>query len=404
MNVDGWKVLMAWNEPGNSGDRDPWGNRDGAPPDLDEVLGNLKKKFGGVFKGGSGSDQQTPAGVPGSVVFIGLIVLFIGWLLTGFYRITEGYQGVVLRFGEFQTTANPGLHWHIPRPIEKVEKVDIGRLRAVEIGYRENQRSGQLSSVPFESLMLTQDENIIDIKFAVQYQVNDARAFLFNVRDPEGTLQQVAESAIRQQVGQTPMDSILSRNRNQVSVAIFETMQEVLDRYESGLRLSSVNMQDAQPPEQVQAAFADAVKAREDKQRLINEAEAYRNDILPRANGEAARILADADAYRATLMARANGVAQRFTALREAYAEAPDVTRKRLYLETMEEVLAANRKVMIEGDASNNLLYLPLDRMVNEFGNRSTGELSGEPATSSSRVPVEQVDSRSVRRGRESRL
>ena len=320
---------MAWNEPGDSGDKDPWGNRDGAPPDLDEVLGNLRKKFGGAFKaGGGGGDQQPTAGVSGSVVFVGLVVLLVGWLLTGFYRITEGYQGVVLRFGEFQTTAKPGLHWHIPRPIEKVEKVDMGPLRAVEIGYRENSRTGQVSSVPFESLMLTQDENIIDIKFAVQYQVSDARAFLFNIRDPEGTLQQVAESAIRQQVGQTQMDSILSKNRNQVSIAVYETMQEVLDRYESGISLSSVNMQDAQPPEQVQAAFADAVKAREDKQRLINEAEAYRNDILPRANGEAARILADADAYQATLMARANGVAERFTSLREAYAEAPDVTRK----------------------------------------------------------------------------
>jgi len=396
---------MAWNEPGNSGDKDPWGDRDGkGPPDLDEVMKNLQKKVSGIFggdnSGGTGRSGQGAAGIPGGLVIGGLLVALLIWGFTGIYRITEGQQGVVLRFGGFQSIASPGLHWHIPSPIEWVEVVDMGQLRAVEIGYRENSRTGQTGLVPRESLMLTKDENIIDIKFAVQYRIDNAKDYLFNVRDPEGTLQQVAEAAIRQQVGQTDMDSILSENREQVAVAVADTIQELLNLYKSGLVISSVNMQDAQPPEQVQAAFDDAVKAREDKQRLINEAEAYRNDILPRASGEAARIMAEADAYEATLVANARGVAARFTSLREVYEQAPEVTRERLYLETMEDVLSANRKVMIEGDAGNNMLYLPLDRLIKEGDNVKSINLSpsrvSQPMTQGS-AP------RTVSRGRESR-
>ncbi|MEL0082784.1 MAG: FtsH protease activity modulator HflK [Gammaproteobacteria bacterium] len=400
---------MAWNEPGNSGDRDPWGDRGGdGPPDLDEVMKNLQKKVSGIFggdKGGAGDAGGQSGGSSSGVLIGGLLVALIIWGFTGLYRIHEGQQGVVLRFGEFRSISEPGLHWHIPTPIEWVEVVDLGQLRAVEIGYRENTRTGQVGVVPRESLMLTRDENIIDIKFAVQYRVRDAKNYLFNVRDPEGTLQQVAESAIRQQVGQNDMDSILSKNRQQVSDAVAATIQELLDLYQSGLLVISVNMQDAQPPEQVQAAFADAVKAREDKQRLINEAEAYRNEVLPRASGEAARILAEANAYEATLVANARGVASRFTSLREAYEKAPEVTRQRLYLETMEEVLSSNRKVMIEGDAGNNMLYLPLDQLIKKGENVNGNNVksinlspsrASQPMTSSSRP-------RTVSRGRESR-
>ena len=389
---------MAWNEPGNSGDKDPWGNRDGGPPDLDEVMTNLQKKVSSIFGGGDGGAGQENSG---GLLFVGMLIAAAIWLATGFYRITEGQEGVVLRFGEFQTISRPGLHWRFPAPVESVEIVDLGKIRAVEIGYRENSRTGQTSSVPFESLMLTADENIIDIKFAIQYQVKNSKDFLFNIRDPEGTLQQVAESAIRQQVGETRMDAILSVSREQVAIAVASTMQQLLDRYQSGIIISSVNMQDAQPPEQVQAAFADAVKAREDKQRLINEAEAYRNDILPRASGEAARMVAEAEAYEVSLTSRATGVASRFDKLRVAYEQAPEVTRKRLYLETMEQVMSVNRKVMIEGDAGNNLLYLPLDKMIKETGGRAATGLSANRVTSQQQVPL--TDTRSVRRGREAR-
>ena len=388
---------MAWNEPGNSGDKDPWGNRDGGPPDLDEVMGNLQKKVSNIFGGDNGGGQESSGGL----LIVGLLIAALVWLATGFYRITEGQEGVVLRFGEFQNISLSGLHWRFPTPIDSVEIVDMGKIRAVEIGYRENSRTGQTSSVPFESLMLTADENIIDIKFAIQYQVKNSKDFLFNIRDPEGTLQQVAESAIRQQVGETRMDAILSVSREQVSIAVAATMQQLLDRYQSGIIISSVNMQDAQPPEQVQAAFADAVKAREDKQRLINEAEAYRNDILPRASGEAARMVAEAEGYEASLTARAAGVASRFDKLRVAYEQAPEVTRKRLYLETMEEVMSANRKVMIEGDAGNNLLYLPLDRLIKDSASGADNSLSSARMSSQQQVPVS--DTRSVRRGREAR-
>lgn len=388
---------MAWNEPGNSGDKDPWGNRDGGPPDLDEVMGNLQKKVSNIFGGDNGGGQEGSGGL----LVVGLLIAALVWLATGFYRITEGQEGVVLRFGAFQNISLSGLHWRFPTPIDSVEIVDMGKIRAVEIGYRENSRTGQTSSVPFESLMLTADENIIDIKFAIQYQVKNSKDFLFNIRDPEGTLQQIAESAIRQQVGETRMDAILSVSREQVSIEVAATMQQLLDRYQSGIIISSVNMQDAQPPEQVQAAFADAVKAREDKQRLINEAEAYRNDILPRASGEAARMVAEAEGYEASLTARAAGVASRFDKLRVAYEQAPEVTRKRLYLETMEEVMSTNRKVMIEGDAGNNLLYLPLDRLIKDSAGGADNSLSSARMSSQQQVPVS--DTRSVRRGREAR-
>ncbi|RLA09367.1 MAG: FtsH protease activity modulator HflK [Gammaproteobacteria bacterium] len=396
---------MAWNEPGNSGDKDPWGNRDGkGPPDLDEVMKNLQKKVSGIFggdkKGETGGSSGGTGGASGGLLIGALLVALVIWGFTGVYRISEGQQGVVLRFGEFQSFSAPGLHWHIPTPIEWVEVVDLGQLRAVEIGYRENSRTGQVGQVPRESLMLTKDENIIDIKFAVQYRIGNAKDYLFNIRDPEGTLQQVSEAAIRQQVGRTVMDSILSKNREQVAVAVKKTTQELLDRYQSGLVVTSVNMQDAQPPEQVQAAFDDAVKAREDKQRLINEAEAYRNDVLPRASGEAARVLAEANAYEATLVANALGVASRFTALREVYEQAPEVTRERLYLETMETVLSANRKVMIEGDAGNNMLYLPLDRLIKESDNVNSINLAPSRI---SQPAMQGTESRTVSRGRESR-
>lgn len=398
---------MAWNEPGNSGDRDPWGGGDGnGPPDLDEVMKNLQKKVSGIFggnKGGSTNGASTGGGqpgLPGGLIIGGAVIALLIWGFTGIYRISEGQQGVELRFGEFKSVSAPGLHWHIPKPIEWVEVVDLGQSRAVEIGYRQNSRTGQTGLVPRESLMLTRDENIIDIKFAVQYRIDDAKDYLFNILDPEGTLQQVAEAAIRQQVGETDMDSILSKDRDAVAAGVSKTIQELLDLYQSGLLITRVNMQDAQPPEQVQAAFDDAVKAREDKQRLINEAEAYRNDVLPRASGEAARIMAEANAYEATLVANARGVAARFTSLREVYDKSPQVTRQRLYLETMEDVLSSNRKVMIEGDAGNNMLYLPLDRLIKENGRADTiGQApSGitTPATPSS-------GSRTVSRGRETR-
>ena len=275
---------MAWNEPGGSGDKDPWGGRgkDQGPPDLDEVVRNLQKKFGSIFGGGK-SGTGGGGGKSGSLGMglIGIILVAV-WGVSGFYTVEEGTRGVVLQFGQFNKTTMPGLHWY-PRFIQQVEVVDIEQIRSMNIGFRTGSTSrvsGAGSSVGRESLMLTQDENIVDVKLAVQYKVKSASDYLFKVKDPETTLRQTIESAIREVIGKNKMDFILREGRAEITSKARSLLQSIIDKYETGLQVTTVNLQDAQPPEQVQDAFADAVKAREDQVRVTNEAEAYSNDII----------------------------------------------------------------------------------------------------------------------------
>lgn len=357
---------MAWNEPGGSGKKDPWGggNGDQGPPDLDEVIKKIQRKIGGLF-GGVGSSGGSSAGSSGGANAIGLgavvIVAIVVWVLSGIFIIEEGRRGVILQFGKYLETTLPGPHWY-PRFIQSYEEVDISNIRDVSFGYRASGIArGSATKVDRESLMLTQDENIIEVQLAVQYKVKSASDFLFKVKDPEITLREATESALREIIGKSKMDFVLTEGRTQIAAQLQILLQNILDLYETGLEVTSVNMQDAQPPEQVQAAFEDAVKAREDNARLKNEAEAYSNDIIPRAHGKASRVLAEANAYKEKVIAESTGETQRFLKVLAEYKKAPKVTRKRLYIESMESVLANTSKVIVDVKG-NNVLYLPLDR------------------------------------------
>ena len=344
---------MAWNEPGGSKGKDPWGGgNEQGPPDLDEMLKKLQEKFGGLFGGrGDGGGSIPQAGPLG--IGIVIAVLLLVWALSGIYIIDEGRRGVVTQFGAFHDITGPGPHWHA-RFIQSVEKVNVDQIRSVELGFDDTG----------ESVMLTQDENIIELKFSLQYKVKDPRDYLFNVRDPDAVLRQAAESAIREIVGKSTLDKVITTGRTEIAADTMKLLQQTLDHYKVGLELTSVNMQKAQAPEQVQDAFADAVKAREDEQRLKNEAEAYANDILPRARGAAARRLEEANAYKSKVIADAEGEASRFESVLAEYKKSPEVTRERLYLETMESVLERSTTVMVDVEGGNNLLYLPLDQIM----------------------------------------
>ncbi len=378
---------MAWNEPGNGG-KDPWGGGGGGgkgPPDLEEVVRNLQNKLGGMFGGGrarGGGPRSGGGGGGGSGPFgrlgrggIGvlLLVALAGWLLSGFYKIEEGTQGVELRFGKYTTTTSSGLHWHMPFPIETVEVVDVLQVRSEEVGYRSGIGGRAPATVPRESLMLTEDENIVDIRLAVQYRIADPKDYLFNVLDPGETLKQATESALREVIGKSKMDFVLTEGRGEVVARTEVLLQTILDQYRTGLVVSKVNLQDAQPPEEVQAAFADAIKAREDEQRLKNEAEAYSNEVIPKARGAAARQLEEANAYKEQVIAQAQGEASRFSRLLVEYEKAPLVTRDRLYLEAIEAVLAQSNKVVLDAKSSNSLMYLPLDRLMSGEMRRGVG-------------------------------
>lgn len=362
---------MAWNEPGNSGGKDPWGqrNKNQGPPDLDQVIKNIQDKLRGLFGGGGG--KRTSGGgnsnVGGFGVALVIVVALVLWLLSGFYVVQQGERGVILHFGQYNATqlTQAGLHWRWPYPIETVEKVNVEQVSTLEIGYRSGRSGGSALKVPKEALMLTEDENIIDIEFAVQYKVKDASAYLFNVRDPQATVLQATESAVREIVGKSTLDFVITEGRDAIGQDTRKLLQEILDRYKTGIHVVTVQMQKALPPEEVKAAFDDAVKAREDEQRLKNEAEAYSNDLIPRARGGAARMIQEAEGYKASVIARAEGDARRFSQVVREYAKAPRVTRERLYLEAMEQVLRNTTKVYVDQKAGNNMLYLPLDKLIN---------------------------------------
>lgn len=345
---------MAWNDP-------QWGGRrnNEGPPDLDELWRKLNQKLSSLFGGKGGKYGGSPARRLGGVGVLAAVIIVI-WLASGFYIVSPASRGVVQRFGKYIETTREGPHWHLPYPIETVTVINVDQIRTVPIGYRDNVKD----IVPGESLMLTDDENIINIQFAVQYNLNSAKNYLFNNRNPDAAVKQAAESAIREVVGKSKMDFVLYEGREEVAARASKLMQKILDYYRTGISIVKVTMQNAQPPEQVQAAFDDAVKAGQDKARLKNEGQAYANGVIPKARGAAARLLAEAQGYRQRVVDTAQGDASRFQQIMVEYDKAPKVTRERLYLNTMQQVLSNTSKVLVDQNGGHSLLYLPLDKLI----------------------------------------
>ena len=366
---------MAWNEPGKG--EDPWKNRNGRnqPPDIDEVVKNLQRQLRGIFGGGGdgsgkGSGQSGSFGI-GMLIVVGLVV----WLLAGLYKVDAAERGVVLRFGEYAKTTLPGLHWR-PRGIDTVDIINVDNLRSRD----------------YKQSMLTADENIVELSITVQYRIANPEDFLFNVRDPDLTLQEVSESAVREIVGQRQLDFVLGEGRDEITEQTRLLAQTTLDNYGTGIEVYIVNLLDAQPPDEVQAAFADAIKAREDEERFKLEAEAYSNDILPRARGLARRSIEEAEAYRSQVVESAGGDASRFLQLMGEFEKAPEVTRQRLYLETMEEVFGDTNKVLIDAQGSGSLMYLPIDKLMQQQ-QRTPSNLNA-PSTQSDSALLQRNDGR----------
>ena len=349
---------MAWNEPG--GNKDPWTRKPKGNSEVDKLLNEFTKTFKDLLGGtgsGSGSSKKNTS--------ILIAVIATVYLLSGIYIVNDGERGVVLQFGSFHSITSPGPHW-VPRFIQKAEIVDVSKIRS-------NQQ---------KAVMLTEDENIVSVNFAIQYDVKDASDFIFNLRDPDETLNAAGESAIREVVGKNSMDFIITEGRESIAADTKGLLQRLLDEYKSGINVQTVNILEAQPPEQVQDAFSDAIRAREDEQRYINEAEAYRNEIIPLARGEAKQIIEEAKAYKVKIIKSAEGEAIRFNNLYREYEKAPQVTRERLYIETVESVLANTSKVMIDVEGGNNLLYLPLDKLMDSRSTKPGGLTSTiEPDT-----------------------
>ena len=375
---------MAWNDHNNQ-----------TPPELDEVIKDFKNKFNSTFGGKSSGNSGASKAAKGSFKYI-FILAFIVWMATGIYIIDPAERGVVLRFGAFQTSTTQGPHWHIPYPVESVYKVNVEQVRSAEIGFRnaQNSDSGGVSS---ESLMLTRDENMVDVKLAVQYKIANAQDYLFNVSNPELTLSHVVQSIIRQVVGDNTMDFVLTTGRDQVAQEVKTASQALINDYGLGIQITAVTMQDAQPPVQLKAAFDDVVKAREDEQRYINEARAYANDIVPKARGASQRLLAEAEAYKSEVVSKSEGEAYRFSQILTEYTKAPGVTKERLYRETLEDVLGNTNKVIVDSN-SNSLMYLPIDQLINS--NRVSR--SGSNTSTYNQTPSGQSDE-SVLRSRENR-
>jgi len=372
---------MAWNDP-------QWGNKDNrknsGPPDLDELWRRVNQRLNSMFGGkgsGGGDGFSPPAGLPGGGNLVGLLigVLVLVWVASGFYIVDTGQRGMVLRFGKYVETTEPGPRWHLPWPIESREIVNVDQVRTVEIGYRNNVKSKVLK----ESLMLTDDENIIDLQFAVQYILKDPVEFLFVNRSPEDSALQIAETAMREIVGKNKMDFVLYEGRAEIAARAKQLMQDIHDRHKTGISISQVTLQNIQPPEQVQAAFDDAVKAGQDRERLKNEAEAYSNDVVPRARGLASRLKEEAEGYKQSVIANAEGEASRFSQIFAEYQKAPQVTRQRIYLDTMQTVMNNTSKILVDQKGGNSLLYLPLDKLQQIVGQpySSAPEVLAQPAT-----------------------
>lgn len=345
---------MAWNEPGGDGNkpRDPWGGGDQGPPDLDEAFRKLRDKFSGLLGGGSGGGGN--AAMSGGLLFVGMAVVVVIWALLGLYTVDEQERGVVLRLGKYHSTVQPGLQWNPPL-LDEVTLVNVTRI----------------NNATFREQMLTEDENIVEVNLSVQYVIQNAEDYVLRVREPELSLNNATESVLRHVVGGSSMDYVLTDGRVQLTVDVRSRLQDYMDLYRTGILVSKVNIDDAKPPAEVQEAFDDVIKAREDEERVKNEAQAYANGIIPEARGQAQRVFEEASAYKEQVIAQAQGDASRFNALLTEYKKAPEVTRSRLYLETIEGVLQSSSKVMVDVEGGNNMLYLPLDRIIEERDRKS---------------------------------
>ena len=357
-----------------------------SPPDLDELWRDFNRRISGLFGGKGGGGGQSPAGggqgPSGKATGIGAgliaVALLVIWLGSGFFIVQEGQQAVITQFGRYHGTVNAGFNWRLPYPIQAHETVFVTQIRSVDVGSDSIVRTTGLR----ESAMLTADENIVEIKFAVQYRLSDARAYLFESRNPDAAVVSAAETAVREVVGKMKMDSALAEERDQIGPRVRQLMQTILDRYKVGIEVVGVNLQQGgvRPPEQVQAAFDDVLKAAQERERAKNEAQAYANDVIPRAGGQASRLREEAEAYKARIVAQAQGDASRFEQLYAEYKKAPKVTRDRLYLDTMRDVYANVTKVVIESRQGSNMLYLPLDQLL---ANTQNGAV---PSTAASRM------------------
>jgi membrane protease subunit HflK len=396
-----------------------WGKRGGGsggggPPDLDEIWRNVNRRLSELFgrKGGTPTEEPGGAGggAPGRSLPVGGIVLLVAlvvtvWLASGFYIVDEGRRGVVTRFGRYIETTLPGPRWHLPFPIEAAEVVDFSQVKTIEIGYRNTPKN----KVDKEAIMLTDDENIIDIAFAVQYNLKSAEDYVFNNRRPDQLVAFVAESAIREVVGRSKMDFALYEGREQIAKQTEQLMQQMLDRYRAGIFVQKVTLQSVQPPEKVQAAFDDAIKAGQDQERLKNEGQAYANDVVPRARGMASRLLEEANGYKTEVVQRAEGDAARFREVMVEYQKAPGVTRDRLYLDMMQSVLGNSSKVLVDQKNGMNLLNLPLGQLLQQGGAAAAApstDTANPPPRSSIPEPSVAVDpsrSRDALRNREGR-
>jgi membrane protease subunit HflK len=376
-------------------ERPQQGNRNqgqggGQPPDLDELWRDLNRKLSGLF-GGRGSGGRGSAGNGGggfqpdmknAGMGVGLIatIAFIIWMGTGIFIVQEGQQAVVTQFGKYKTTVSAGINWRLPYPIERHELVFVTQIRSADVGRDSIIKSTGLR----ESAMLTEDENIVEIKFAVQYRLNDARAWLFESKNPADAVVQAAETAVREVVGKMRMDTALAEERDQIAPRVRQLMQTILDRYKVGVEVVGINLQQGgvRPPEQVQAAFDDVLKAGQERERAKNEAEAYANDVVPRAKGTASRLTEEASAYKSRIVAQAQGDAQRFSSVLAEYQKAPQVTRDRMYLDTMQQIYGNVTKVLVESRQGSNLLYLPLDKIMQGVAQQvpsAGGEAQGQP-------------------------
>jgi len=363
---------MSLNDPnwGRGGSRGPDGQGRGpgkqGPPDLDELWRSFNRRLSELFGRGGGdsgdeppSNRPSPAHIGGGAGILAALVVAV-WLASGFYIVVEGTRGIVLTFGKFAEETGSGLRWRLPWPIQTHEIVNLSQVRTLEIGYRNSVKTKVLK----ESLMLTDDENIVDLQFAVQYTVKDVRDYVFNNKRPDEAVMQAAETAAREIIGKSRMDQILYESREDIAIKTRQLMQLILDRYKTGVSISNVTIQNAQPPEQVQAAFDDAVKAGQDRERQKNEGQSYANDVIPKAAGTAARLMQEADGYKQRVIANAEGEAARFKQVLAEYTKAPAVTRERIYLDTMQQILASTSKVLTDSKGNGNLLYLPLDKLM----------------------------------------
>ena len=353
---------MGWNQPpgGNNG-KDPWGKRRSSegPPDLDEIVRKMQQGLGGLFgrRPGSVGDDRSP------LTWVIVFLVLIAWLsYDAVYTIDQQERGIVLRFGEYVSTLQPGLNVRFPRPIENVVIVNVGQVR----------------SITHKATMLTQDENIVDVEVAVQWKIKEPTDYLFNVYTPDATLRQATESAVREVIGKSQLDFVLTEGRSEIAQSQQKLIQQIMDDYKTGILILGVEMQPAKPPDEVKAAFDDAIKAREDEQRQVNEAEAYRNDVIPKARGAAARLREEANAYKAKVIAKSEGEASRFEQLLAEYEHAPEVTRQRLYLDSIESVLSGTNKVLIDTEGNNNLIYLPIDKLLEKRNQDQTHPIPQE--------------------------